>query len=47
MICQDESEYSDILKEFPFDDTEVSKVLEEMLVQVYNRQNKQTQCSVK
>ena len=29
MSCQDESEYNDLLKEFPFDDTEIhgTKVL--------------------
>lgn len=27
MSCQDESEYNDVLKEFPFDDTEIAKVL--------------------
>lgn len=27
MLCQDETEYNDILKEFPFDETEVLQVL--------------------
>lgn len=27
--CQDESEYNDLLKEFPFDDSEMTKVLTE------------------
>ena len=27
MSCQDENEYNDVLKEFPFDDTEIAKVL--------------------